>query len=335
MKPFSPQQVFFEPDAFEYPLGKKLSKYFLSTGVPVIKLKNNRVPTLHKDDPQRRFLEGKKTLVIGVKQSFRFESCRPSADYQFPLVTGCPGLCQYCYLQTRMAESPYIRMYVNIDAILDSVAKQIEKKPDLTTFEISSTSDPLYTEHLSGAVAKTIEFFGNQPQGRLRLVTKTDLVDSLLDLNHNQHTRFRFSLNTKNLIQKLEANTANLSKRLTAASKIAKANYPLGFIIAPVYLYPNWQDEYLALLEEVQKQNFTSLSFEIISHRFTNKAREVILERFPHTILDLDTDKRQPKYGPYGHIKHMYPKDELKEMRDFFNTHINRLFPEAIIEYSI
>ena len=73
---------------------------------------------------------------------------------------------------------------------------------------------------------------------------------------------------------------------------MAAAGYPLGFIIAPLFLYVQWQADYRKLLEELaewlQPYHPPSLSFELISHRFTARAKKIILERFPHTKLEMD-----------------------------------------------
>ncbi|MDI6663977.1 spore photoproduct lyase, partial [Bacillus altitudinis] len=72
-------------------------------------------------------------------------------------------------------------------------------------------------------------------------VTKFHHVDHLLDAKHNGRTRVRFSINADYVIKYFEPGTSPLDPRIEAAVKVAKAGYPLGFIIAPIYSHEGWQ----------------------------------------------------------------------------------------------
>lgn len=341
MKLFMPVRVFFEPQALEYPLGKEIYKKMENANIPImITPSHNRVTGIPGDTPQIGYREAKRTLVVGVKKSLKFDPCRPSADYQFALGTSCPGGCQYCYLATTLGRKPYIRIYVNIDEILDTIRHYIEKNlPAVTSFEAASTSDPVAVEHLTGSLRKTINFFGQQTHGKLRVVTKFANVDNLLDLEHHRRTKFRFSINSRYVISTFEANTASFEERLEAAGKIAQAGYPLGFIIAPLFFYETWQEDYQELLTKLARSLGAStqeeISFELISHRYTARAKKIILERFPQTKLEMEESTRKYKWGKYGYGKYLYPPEKLEQLKSFFFNEINRVFPRAQIEYFI
>lgn len=52
-------------------------------------------------------------------------------------------------LQTTLGAKPYIRVYVNMEDILDRTRGYIvERGTDITRFEAACTSDPLSTEHI-------------------------------------------------------------------------------------------------------------------------------------------------------------------------------------------
>lgn len=299
MELFMPTRVFFEPGALDYPLGRELYELMTAKGIPCrLTSSHNRVLGIPGETPQIAYREAKRTLVVGIKKSLKLNSCRPSADYEFALGTSCPGGCQYCYLATTLGRKPYVRVYVNVDEILAAVKSYIDKnRPDITSFEAASTADPLAIEHLTGSLRKTIAFFGRQAYGRLRVVSKFANVDGLLDLDHQGHTKFRFSINSAYVIETFETNTAPLSERLAAAGKMAAAGYPLGFIIAPLFLYEHWQADYRRLLKDLaawlRPHRPPSLSFELISHRFTARAKKTILERFPQTKLEMDEKSRR------------------------------------------
>ncbi len=340
MELFMPVKVFFEPLSLTYPLGQKLFDFFMSKGIETAKASlQNVYKSIPGSTGPQKYAQGKKTLVVAVKKESKLEVCRPSADFEFSLVTGCPGHCEYCYLQTTQGFRPYLKTYVNLEDIFDNIKKHITKNNNLsTTFEVASLGDPLSLEHLTGSLAKTIEFFGSLDNARLRVVTKYDNVDSLLHLAHNTHTRFRISVNSKYVINNFEHNTANFDERIEAASKIASAGYPVGFIVAPIMVYDNWKNEYLELFEKLkQKINLPNgteqVTFELIQHRFTPTAKKFILERFPNTKLDMDEENRTLKWGAYGRFKYVYAKETSQDIKEYISSLITNRFQNAVIEY--
>lgn len=233
-----------------------------------------------------------------------------------------------------------MRVNVNIDDIYTTAQKYIDERlPEITIFEGSATSDPIPVEPYSHSLKKTIEFFGGTQKGRFRFVTKFTDIDTLLEANHNGHTEIRFTLNTNKVIHDYEKGTASLEKRIEACKKVVSAGYPMGFIIAPIFLYENWKEDYHNLLLDLKKQLPMDISypltFEVISHRYTTRAKNVILEVFPDTILPMDDALRTYKYGQFGYGKFVYTKEELAEIKTFFTAEITSIFQHGIIKYII
>lgn len=338
---FIPKRVLFEKEALEYSLGQKLYRQFCREGIPVRLVgSHNRITGIPGKNPQEAYLESKRTLVVGIRRTLKFETCKPSAHYQLPLSTSCSGKCEYCYLNTTLGNKPYLRIYVNIDEILKSAKKHInERTPEITVFEGSATSDPVPVERYTGSLKNTIEFFGGQELGRFRFVTKFTDIDSLLGIDHRGHTRFRFSINTKRVIKTYEHNTPDLEERLKAASRVATAGYPLGLIIAPVIIYPRWEEEYLELLDNIKKNlNLAAesdLTFEIISHRFTARAKKKIVDIFPSTSLPMEENKRRFKFGQFGYGKFVYPQEEMRKIESLFKEGITQAFPASSMQYLV
>ncbi|NPV91191.1 MAG: spore photoproduct lyase [Firmicutes bacterium] len=337
--PFNPGRVMFEAAALEYPRGRELYQYFKNQPVEFSVIgSHNRVTGIPARTPQQGFMEAKRTLVFGVRRTLRFETCKPSAHYQLPLATGCPGRCQYCYLLTSMPQKPYLRAYVNVEEILDKAGEYIKQRlPEVTVFEGAATSDPVPVERYTGALGLAIEFFARQEQGRFRFVTKFTEVEPLLGLEHRRHTRIRFSLNTDSVIGRFEGGTPRLTERIATARSTAAAGYPLGFIIAPIIAYPGWEEEYTGMLEDLKASlgDAPDLTFELISHRFTTRAKNRIQELFPNSGLPLETEDREYKYGQFGYGKYLYPREERERIREILADGINRRFPLARVEYSI
>ncbi|KPB03954.1 MULTISPECIES: spore photoproduct lyase [Bacillaceae] len=339
MKPFVPQLVYIEPKALDYPLGVELKEKFESMGLEIRETtSHNQIRNLPGDNDFQKYRTAKSTLVVGVRKTLKFDSSKPSAEYAIPFATGCMGHCHYCYLQTTMGSKPYIRTYVNLDEIFDAADKYMqERAPEITRFEASCTSDIVGIDHLTHSLKKAIEYFGKSEHGLLRFVTKFHHVDHLLDADHRGKTRFRFSVNADYVIKNFEPGTSSLDLRIEAAAKVAGANYPLGFIVAPIYLHEGWEEGYKTLFQKLYDKlpahATEDLTFELIQHRFTKPAKRVIQQNYPMTKLELDEAKRQYKWGRYGIGKYVYTKDEATEIKETLSEYIHSYFPQARIEY--
>ncbi|MDE5412771.1 spore photoproduct lyase [Alkalihalobacterium chitinilyticum] len=339
IKPFVPQLVYIEPQALEYELGRELKEKFEKMGLEIRETtSHNQVRNIPGDNDFQKYRTAKSTLVVGVRRTLKFDTSKPSAEYAIPFATGCMGHCHYCYLQTTMGSKPYIRTYVNTDEILEAAQKYMdERAPEITRFEASCTSDIVGIDHLTHSLKRAIEFFGKSDFGKLRFVTKFHHVDHLLDAEHNGRTRFRFSVNADFIIKNFEPGTSPLQQRIEAAAKVAHAGYPLGFIVAPIYLHEGWQEGYkkmfVTLNETLPAEAKKDVTFELIQHRFTKPAKRVIEKNYPMTKLELDEEKRKYKWGKYGIGKYVYQTDEQEEIKETLYSYIHEYFPDAKIEY--
>ncbi|KZL90538.1 spore photoproduct lyase [Clostridium magnum] len=334
MNLFIPDVAYIDPRSTKYPSSKTTMEYLKKFNVPII---NSRKVVIEGTTPGENYSKAKRTIYVTINSEKKLKSCKPSADYQFSLSSSCPGSCEYCYLQTTQGEKPFMKVFVNVEDILNVIQEHINSNlPNTTTFECGSITDPVALEHLTGNLKKCIEFFGNSEKGRLRVITKFNNVDSFLDISHNNHTKFRFSVNTPYVISKFEHNTSSFEERVAAAKKIATSGYPIGFIIAPIMIYDNWKSDYKELIHTLKStlEDFdTEITFELIQHRYTSTAKELILTRFPNTKLDMNDETRQLKWGPYGKFKYVYPKEKSSELKEYISELITTNFKNAVIEY--
>ncbi|TCK98489.1 spore photoproduct lyase [Natranaerovirga hydrolytica] len=334
MNRFIPDKAYINPKALDYDKGIAIKNTLESLGVPIIL---SRSVKIDEETVQKKYIQSKKTIYVTLNNQKKLQPCRPSADYMFHLSSSCPAHCEYCYLQTTQGEKPFLKLFVNLEDIFNVIDNYIQLKPsDYTYFEAGSLTDPIALEHLSDNLKDGIEYFGKSNQGRLRVVSKYDYVDGFLDIQHHNHTKFRFSMNAQYVIDTFEHHTSNFEERILAASKIADAGYPIGFIIAPIMVFDGWKEGYDHLFKELSlklKDYKKEITFELIQHRYTQTAKELILERFPKTSLDMDEATRQLKWGPYGKFKYVYLKEVSSDMKAFMIDSINKYFNNAVIEY--
>ncbi len=359
-KLWRPRRVFITPEAFTTAYGRNILERAEALGAQVVRLKSNQLRGLTDPVPrdaapdskaaQRAYAQAKTSLAIVMSppSARKLQPIPPSADWQFHLAQGCPAHCQYCYLAGSLSGPPVTRVYANLPEILENLKNYLgtgkitsasrDRAHEGTTFEASCYTDPLGIEHLTGALAESIRFFGQwDAPVQLRFTTKFDGVSSLLPLAHNGRTRIRFSINATTVARGFEGGTATVAQRLQALRRMAQAGYPVGLTIAPIMPVENWQDEYGSLLRNVATAldgvAAPDLTAELITHRFTPGSKDVLLSWYPKTTLDLDEANRTQKRTKFGGFKYVYPKDPMRQMRDWFEATIPQTLPFARILY--
>ena len=357
-KLWMPQRAIFTRAALEHEHGHRILERVEKLGIAVEKLKSNAVRGLDQGDARKTYAASKRTLIVKASPPsyLKLSPIPPSADWQFHLAEGCPAHCQYCYLAGSLSGPPVVKVFANMDEILgnlpqyETMDRKVARprgfapglsptsergREDSTSFEVSCYTDPLGIEHLTGSLAAAIEYFGQRDRGFLRSVSKFDAVDDLLDLPHNGQTRFRASVNAEPVSSRLEGGTANVPARLIALRKLAQAGYPIGLVVAPIMPMDDWPQHYTKLLDEAAATlNIEcDLTFELITHRFTPGSKDVLLQWYPNTSLDLDEAKREVKRNKFGGQKYVYPRETMKELKNWFAREIEARFPDAKILY--
>ncbi|MGB3616544.1 MAG: spore photoproduct lyase family protein, partial [Catalinimonas sp.] len=87
-----PKQVLFTPDALDEPFGREILERVTALGLPVRRLKSNRVTGLRGADERATYRLAKQTLAVvkAPPSASKLRPIPPSADYQFHLAEGCP-----------------------------------------------------------------------------------------------------------------------------------------------------------------------------------------------------------------------------------------------------
>lgn len=315
--------VYYEPDVLDYELGQLLQRKYVS--LPWIQIENhNRIMEMTSAD-NRDFPKLKNHLIIGVRKTHRYVPNHKVSDWLVPYTSsGCRAMCLYCYLVCSYNKCAYLRLFVNREQMLDRLLKKDAATNIPQTFEIGSNSDLLLENTITGNLIYTIERFGREGRGRLTFPTKFDMVTPLLNLDHREKTIFRMSMNPQEIINRIELGTSPLPARIRALNDMAEAGYPVGMLIAPVILLPNWKDLYGELIDHLADE----LSYKVIQNGFI----EIILmtysfvqnaintEAFPNAVQLYDKEIMTGR----GHGKYCYRSDIRTEVEIFLRKKLSQ-----------
>ncbi len=335
-----PRRVLATPSALALPQGRAMADRALALGAELVALRADRLTGL--PDTYR---DAKTTMAIVTASASRrrLQPIPPSADWRFDLAEGCPAHCSYCYLAGSLAGPPIVRVYANLDEILDELpaavgqgqvtSRSAARAAEGTTFECSCYTDPLAIEHITGSLAACITRFGAwDAPVQLRFTTKFAAVAPLMGLPHHGRTRVRFSVNAR-AAERHEGGAPRMAERLAALRAMAQAGYPIGLTVAPIMRVPEWQAAYAQLFADVaaalQGVPEVDLTAELITHRFTPKSKAVLDGWYPGSPLEMDEAARARKMTKFGSVKWVFPKEQMAEMRASIEGAVAAHLPQA------
>lgn len=331
---FKPKTIYYEKEIENYELGKELMQKFES--VPKVQIENhNNIEELRKSE-NKQFLNLKQNLIIGVRKTHKFVENHKVSDYLVPYTSsGCSAACMYCYLVCNYNKCSYLRLFVNREQMLDKIIKTAEKSDRKLTFEIGSNSDLILENIITGNLPWTIENFKNTKNGMLTFPTKFDMVDSILNVDHQGKVITRVSVNPEEIINKIEFGTSRLEGRIQAINKLKDAGYKIGILIAPVVMIDNWKDLYLELIkqlesklsEKVKKEVF----FEVIFMTYSYVHTKINEEAFPNAINLYSKELMTGR----GRGKYMYKKELRNDGELFIREQLEKYFPNNKILYIV
>lgn len=302
--------VFYEPRALEYPLGKAMAQKY--GALPWVEIEShNRIPQLTAAE-NRDFPKLKQHLVLGVRKTHKYVENHKVSDWLVPYTSsGCRAMCLYCYLVCNYNKCSYLRIFVNREEMLERLLKYDAAAPTPQTFEIGSNSDLVLENAVTGNLPWTIERFASEGRGRLTFPTKFDMVQPLLNLDHRGKTVFRMSMNPAEIISRVELGTSPLEARIRALNAMAQAGYPVGILIAPVILLPEWRTLYGRLIEKLSDELSPAVRgtgfIEIILMTYSFVQDAINTDAFPNApaIFDreLMTGRGRGKYCYRGEVR--------------------------------
>lgn len=336
MQSFTPDQVFFEPDVEKYEQGRELLSRYGGMGIPLVPIEtHNKIPEL-RAMPDKDFGAMKRHLVLGVRKSLAYQPNNKTSDFLVPWTSsGCAAMCLYCYLVCTYFTSAYMRVFVNREAMMAKLKRAVAKADRDLVFEIGSNSDLVLENTVTGNLAWTIEEFSSMACGRLTLPTKFDMVDGLLPLRHGGRTTVRMSLNPAEVIRRVEYGTSGLDERIGALMKLHDAGYPVGILVAPLILLPDWQRFYEGLFEHMADRMpanlLASAPFELIFMTYGYAHRQINPSAFPSS-----EDLYDPVLmAPCGRGRFGYRRPVKDEAANFFREKLAFYFPQSTVAYIV
>ncbi len=288
--PFAPEKVWIDKKIADHPQTIRILNKLKEVDYDV-------VDDVKKLKRPAKLTDAKKQMVLTYHKGDAFKPCQGIGNEHLccnyrviDLVSGCPMDCSYCILQSYLYNNPRTTVYVNIEEILSQVsaflAKNSQKFFRIGTGELG---DSLALDPIIEFASIMIPFFASKRNAILELKTKSTFVDHLLDLKHRNRTVISWSMNTPEIIESDENDTASLDDRLAAAKKVAAAGMGVGFHFDPIVIKKGVEDvsPYLQVIDRIfdalEPKQISWISLGLL--RYPKDLPNIALGRFPETSL--------------------------------------------------
>ncbi len=172
--------------------------------------------------------------------------------------TGCPYSCAWCYLRGTLRfapkkSRPSVKLYDKIEQHTRTFLENVDGSGEL--LNAGELADSLMYERNGNPFSKfIISLFQGQKVHKVLFVTKSNNIKNLLDINGQDRAVISFSLNADMVAKRFEKGAPPVIERIEAANKLSKAGYEVRIRIDPMVPVPNWQQQYLSLVDAVFSQ---------------------------------------------------------------------------------
>lgn len=329
---FVPDKIYCEDGIENYELGKELLEKYKD--IPKIAIENhNNIEEMRKKE-NSEFAKMKRNLIIGTRKTHKYVPNSKISNFLVPYTSsGCIAACMYCYLVCNYNKCAYLRLFVNREQMLNKIIKTANDANENYVFEIGSNSDLILENTITNNLVWTIENFKNSKKGKLTFPTKFDMVDSILNLEHQGKIIIRMSVNPAEIINKVEFGTSRLKQRIEAINKLAEADYEVGILVAPIIFVDNWKILYTELFEELyqdlSEKTKKKVFFEFIFMTYSYIHKAINTEAFPNAIDLYNKDIMTVR----GKGRYTYNQTSRQEGEEFFRGLMKKYFKNNKIIY--
>lgn len=252
MEKYQAQTIFIDEHLKEHPYVKSILNN-LNT-IPIQYISSDFDLKSLYSDTKDQITEGKKYLYLTENKGSFVKKC-PGTNgficcnyYVIDLVENCHFECSYCFLQNYLTDK-VIKVYVNFEKLFLELDELLSGNQALYRIGTGELSDSLALDNITGISKILIEYIANKKNAILELKTKSNMIEKLMDIDHNGKTVISWSLNPQSIIDSDELKTASLEDRLKAALKCQEKGYQLAFHFDPIIYFKGWEDEYRNLIE--------------------------------------------------------------------------------------
>lgn len=216
-------------------------------------------------------------------------------NYYFSHMLNCLYDCRYCFLQGMYQSANHV-VFVNFEDFAEDLQSAARSHGNESCWFFSGYDcDSLAYEPMTGFARYFVPLFSKMDNAFLELRTKSTQVRNLLQLEALNNVIVSYSLSPQAVIDRLEARTPSLEKRINAMLQLGEAGWPIGLRFDPLIYSADFESIYGPFLEECLKRIPAKYihSVSLGSFRLTKGHYEKISRLYPEEpLFSVATDKQ-------------------------------------------
>ena len=166
--------------------------------------------------------------------------------------TGCPYNCSWCYLKGTFRFLPYkakphIKDFNKIRAHVETFLDWVKEPEVLNSGELADSL--MFEGNKKSFVNFVVPFLEQQGKHKMLLLTKSDRIQNLLELESREQVIVSFSLNAILVAKEWELKAPSIEKRISAAKALYDKGYEVRIRIDPMVPVNDWEKLYLELID--------------------------------------------------------------------------------------
>ena len=348
--PIDIETIYLEPAVRLYERGRAILDRFADARRIEVRSHWN-IPGLHGNEGSAEdWLKIKRSvLVLGVRKSLDVRPNGRSADFIAPsYANGCALACSYCYVPRRKGFANPISTFVNIDDMIDAIARHARKlgpktepnqvDTDLWVYDIGENGDCSVDGLISDNVRDLVALFRDLPNAKGSFATKF-VNPALLEYDPRGKSRIRFSLMPRRIAKLVDIRTSPMERRIAAIGDFFEAGYEVHLNFSPVIYYQGWLEDYADLFDQVADtvpaSALAQLKAEVIFLTHNDRLHEVNMAWHPKGesllwVPELQEAKTSETGGRNVRYRRGLKGDLVREFTDLLRSKV----PACAIRYA-
>jgi hypothetical protein len=255
--------------------------------------------------------------------TFRNKSAYPDhvckSAYEIHAAWGCYHACDYCHVRD------FVNIMMNLEEFVEHLDGLVKRESWQKLYKYDNHTDTICFEPEYGASQLLVNYFAKQDDKYLMLYTKSDNVEHLLNLNHNNRTIINWTLSCGTVSREIEKKTPTMDERIDAALKCQEAGYTVRFRFSPIIPVKNWQAENTAMIERLfAKVKPDLITMDVLgwmtAQQIRNSMDITLFDDEYRKIVDDLADK-----GAVNYVKQIIPHDARLKIYHHFIKELKRL----------
>ncbi|MDR1532873.1 MAG: radical SAM protein [Clostridiales bacterium] len=214
--------------------------------------------------------------------------------------------CEYCYLQG-MLPSAAVVIFVNPKAIYGEVTELLKKHSMYVC--VSYDTDLLAFEHITGFLSDWLEMTRTHEDLEIEIRTKSAAYNAIRRFRPVSNVVISWTVSPREITNRREHGAPGLTNRISSINAALSDGWRVRICIDPILYVENWQEHYMDLIVELQREIDLSAVHEFSIGTFR------MPEAFLKKSIRLRPCSEIFSYPSFSHGK--YSDADRKELIDF------------------